>query len=73
MVSYSALYPLIVKSYLKSKKRIIKIVTNSGNKGPCQDLFTKLHILPLQSQHIFSLLMFVVKNKDFLKNQLGCS
>ena len=40
---------------------------NSGNKDSCRGLFKKLHILPLQSQHIFSLLMFVVKNKDFFK------
>jgi len=40
---------------------------NSGNKDSGRDLFKKLYILPLQSQYIFSLLMFVVKNKDFLK------
>ena len=40
---------------------------NSGNKDCCRDLFKKLYILPLQSQYIFSLLIFVVKNKDFFK------
>ena len=38
---------------------------NSGNKDSCRDLFKKLYILPLQSRYIFSLLMFVVRNKDF--------
>ena len=33
----------------------------------CRDLFKKLHILPLQSQYLFSVLMFVVKNTDFFK------
>ena len=46
---------------------------NSGNKDSCRDLFKQLHILPLQSQYIFSVLMFVVKNKDFFKNELRCS
>jgi hypothetical protein len=40
---------------------------NSGNKDSCRDLFKKLYILPLQSQYIFSVLMFFVKNKDFLR------
>jgi hypothetical protein len=68
MVSYSGVYQPIIKSYLKSKKRIIRINMNSDNKDSCRDLFKKLNILPLQSQYIFSLLMYVVKNKDLLKN-----
>jgi hypothetical protein len=42
-------------------------MSNSENKASCRELFKKLHILPLQSQYIFSILMFVVKNKDFFK------
>jgi hypothetical protein len=37
------------------------------NNASCRELFKKLYVLPLQSQYIFSLLMFVVKNKDFFK------
>jgi len=51
----------------KIQESIITIITNSGNKDSCRNLFTKLNILPLQSQYIFSLLMFVVKNKDIFK------
>jgi len=40
---------------------------NSSNKNSCRNLFKKLCILPLQSPYIFSLLMFVVKNKDPFK------
>jgi len=40
---------------------------NFGNKDSFRDLFKKLNILPLQSQYIFSLLMFVVKNKELFK------
>jgi hypothetical protein len=51
------------KIILKIQKRLIRIITNSGNRDSCRDLFKKLDILPLQSQYIFSLLMFAVKNK----------
>jgi len=33
----------------------------------CRELFKKLQILPLFSQYIFSLLMFVVKNRELFK------
>jgi len=36
-----------------------------GNRVSCRKLFKKLQILPLKSQHMLSLLMFVVKNKTF--------
>jgi len=58
------------KIIFKIQKGIISIIMNLGNKDSCCDLFIKLHILPLQSQYIFSVLMFVVKNKDFFKSNL---
>jgi hypothetical protein len=36
-----------------------------GNKISCRDLFRKFHILPLTSQYLLSLLIFVVQHKDF--------
>jgi len=36
-----------------------------GNRVSCRNLFKKLQILPLASQYILSLLMFVVQNKNF--------
>ena len=40
-----------------------------GNRVSCRSLFKKLQILPLKSQYILSLLMFVVQNKTlFLTN-----
>jgi len=56
------------KIMFKIQKRIVRIITNSGNKDYCRDLFKKLQILSLQSQYIFSLLLFVVKTKDFFKS-----
>jgi len=40
-----------------------------GNRVSCTKLFKKLQILPVTSQYILSLLMFVVQNKNlFLTN-----
>jgi myo-inositol-1-phosphate synthase len=36
-----------------------------GNRVLCRNLFKKLQMLPLTSQDIQSLLMFVVQNKNF--------
>jgi len=36
----------------------------SGSKDSCKKLFTSFEILPLPSLYIFSLLRFVIKNKE---------
>jgi hypothetical protein len=42
---------------------------NSSKNASCQQLLKELNILPIQSQYIFSILLFVTKNKDqFLSN-----
>jgi len=42
---------------------------NSSRNASCWQLFKDLKILPIQSQYIYSLLLFVTKNKDqFLSN-----
>ena len=51
----------------KIQKRIIKVIMNSDSKDSCHELFKKLYILPLHSQYIFSILLFVVKNRDLFK------
>jgi hypothetical protein len=48
----------------KVQKRAIRIIMNSGNRVSCHELFKKLNILPLHSQYILSLLLFVVKNVE---------
>jgi hypothetical protein len=35
---------------------------NARNRDSCRDLFRELNILPLYSQYIFSLLIFVIDN-----------
>jgi len=47
----------------KIQKRIIRIMTNSNRHDTCYLLFHQLRILPLPSQYIFSLLLFVATNK----------
>jgi hypothetical protein len=40
-------------------------INSSGRLDSCCGLFKKLHILTLQSQYIFSILLFVVKNRNY--------
>jgi hypothetical protein len=57
------------KSFFKVQKIIIRVITNSGRRGSCSELFRQLNILPLQSECILSLLLFIIKNRDqFLSN-----
>jgi hypothetical protein len=53
----------------KIQKRTIRIITNSGRYDSCRQLFKQLQILTLPSQYMFSLLVFVAKNRHlFLSN-----
>jgi hypothetical protein len=48
----------------KLPERAIRLITNSSNRTSCRRLFKKLCILPLQSQYILSLAIFVSKNME---------
>jgi hypothetical protein len=48
----------------KVQKRILRILSNKTRYDSCRTLFKKLQILTLPSQYIYSLLGFVVKNKN---------
>ena len=50
------------------QKRIIRVIMNSRNRDTCCALFKKLNILPLKSRYIFSLLLFVVRNRELCKS-----
>jgi hypothetical protein len=53
----------------KIKKRLIRILTSIGRRDSCRQFFKQLQILILPSQYIFSLLLFVTKNREmFLSN-----
>jgi hypothetical protein len=46
------------------QKKAIRIMEGCGNRDLCRDLFKKLHILPMKSQYLLSLLMFVAQHKE---------
>ena len=51
------------------QKKVIRIKEGYGNRVSCRGLFKKFQILPLKSQCVLSLLMFVVQNRTlFLTN-----
>jgi hypothetical protein len=56
--------PHSLKIFRMQKKKIIRIMTGCNNRASCKNLFRKFEILPLASQYIFSLMLFVVNNKN---------
>ena len=53
----------------KLQNRVIRIIMNADNRESCHQFFKKLQILPLYSQYIKSIALFVVKNIDeFVSN-----
>jgi hypothetical protein len=51
------------------QKKIIRIITNPRNRDSCRELFKKLKIIPLCSQQISSLLLYIMNNKQpFMTN-----
>jgi len=56
------------KTIFKLQKRVIRIMMNVGNRESWGELFKKLNILPLHSQYILSLILFIVKNVNMFKS-----
>ena len=50
----------------KVQKRVIRIITTSRTRDTFGELFKKLEILPLYSQYIYSISIFVIKNQTFI-------
>ena len=52
--------------------RIIRIIRSSRTRHSCRELFKKLEILLLYSQYIYSISIFVIKNKHlfYTNNQI---
>jgi hypothetical protein len=48
----------------KMQKKAIRIIMGCGNRESCRILFEELHILPLMSQYMLSLLTFVSNNRE---------
>jgi hypothetical protein len=52
----------------RMQKRIIRVIMNARTRDSCRDLFKNLNILPMYSQYTYSIILFVVKNKDLYKS-----
>jgi len=48
----------------KIKKSVIRIITGSRRRDSCREMFKNLEILPLYSQYVYSISIYVVKNKN---------
>jgi len=51
----------------KIQKRMIRLIANLGVRDSCRCVFKELGILALYSQYLYSLLMFVAKNRDLFQ------
>jgi len=54
------------KKIFRMQKRIVRIMMGCRRLATCRNLFKNLKILPLISQYIFSIAMFVIKHKQQL-------
>ena len=55
-----------IKCIFKLQKRAIRIIMEDKNNDSCRNIFKPLKILPLSAQYIYSVLMFVVNNRNLL-------
>ena len=51
----------------KMQKKIVMIMTGIRNRDSCREHFKRLKILPLQTQYLLSLLLFVAENTDYFR------
>jgi hypothetical protein len=51
----------------KMQKKIIRIMTGIRNRDSCREYFKRLEILPLQSQYLLSLLLFVTEHTEYFR------
>jgi len=63
MEQYSGEIPPTVFKYLEYKKAI-RIIMECSIRESCRNLFKELNILPLMSQYVLSVLIFVSNNKE---------
>ena len=50
--------------FLNCKKGVIRIIIGAKNRDSCRGLFKHLKILTLRSQYIFSVVSFIIDNRD---------
>jgi hypothetical protein len=66
IISYGIIFwgnsPSAIKVF-KLQKKIVRIIANIKPRDSCREVFKKMQILPLSSQYIYSLMLFVANNK----------
>jgi hypothetical protein len=73
IMSYGVIFwgnSCVSNDIFRIQKRIIRILNNKSKHDSCRHLFKQLQILTLPSQYIYSLLIFVVKNRDLFSFNL---
>jgi hypothetical protein len=58
---------LIFRGNSSHAEMVIKMM-GCGYRESCRDLFKEINILPLKSQYIYSLIIFVIKTDNFVIN-----
>ena len=53
------------ETVFRMQKRVIRLMKSCNYRESCRDFFKELKILTLKSQYIFSVMMFMTKNKDY--------
>jgi hypothetical protein len=56
----------------KLQKRVIRLIKGCGYRDSCREHFREINILPLKSQYIYSLMMFVIKNREIFNTNSDC-
>jgi hypothetical protein len=49
----------------KLQKRFVRITTGVGNRDSCRELLKNLKILTLVSQYIYSVVIFLIENRNY--------
>jgi hypothetical protein len=56
----------------KLQKRVIRLIKGCGCRDSCREHFRDMNILLLRSQYIYSLMMFVIKNREMFDTNRDC-
>jgi hypothetical protein len=56
----------------KLQKGVIRLIKGCGYRDSCREHFRDMNILPLRSQYIYSLMMFVIKNREIFNTNSDC-
>ena len=56
------LFALYILRFYDLFKTVLRIIISTENRDSCRTVFKKIHILPIQSQYSYLLLIFVVNN-----------